>query len=151
MVRGLVLSAERWSWSDKLAVALTCIAGILALILLWMERTPTWAGATLAGMVALSIYPVLHFTHFWRARGIAMLLVLSAIGLFGWRIWPRVAKTTSAPAPLPLQAAPQASTTTVTQEAKDSNCSNVVAGGNVKNGNCSQQKAKHASRVVGSH
>jgi hypothetical protein len=79
---------SRWSWSDRLAIALACLAGILALILLWMDKTPVWAAATIALMAALVVYAVIHFVPSWKARIPALLVAWLLIGVFGWRIWP---------------------------------------------------------------
>jgi hypothetical protein len=50
-----------WNSSDRLAVALACLAGIMALVLVWVDKTPVWAGVTIGCMLALIIYPVIHF------------------------------------------------------------------------------------------
>jgi len=105
---------NRWSWSDRLAVALACMAGAMALALLWMEKTPIWATVTVACMAALMVYPVLHFVHSWRARIPVLLVVWGLIGLFGWRVWPYKPITANAsvlpnsvsPPPLPAPVAP---------------------------------------------
>jgi hypothetical protein len=80
---------KKWTWSDRLAIALACLAGILALILLWMEKTPIWAGVTIALMGALVVYPVIHFAPSWKARVPALIVAWGLIGVFGWRIWPQ--------------------------------------------------------------
>jgi hypothetical protein len=51
---------ESWSFSDRLALVLFCLACVIALVLAWMEKTPIWAGATIGGMALLIAYPVLH-------------------------------------------------------------------------------------------
>jgi len=59
---------DKWSFSDKLAVALACLAGLMTLILFWTDRTPVAAEITIGAMVLLMAYPVLHFVHSWIAR-----------------------------------------------------------------------------------
>jgi hypothetical protein len=78
----------RWTWSDKLAIALACLAAAMALALLWMDKTPIWAATTIGCMAALVVYPVFHFVYSWSARIPVLLVVWGLIGIFGWRIWP---------------------------------------------------------------
>lgn len=119
------MEVGRLTWSDRLAVALACLAAVLALALLWMERTPIWAGVTIAGMLALIVYPVVHFAPS-RKAGIPVLLVAWAvIGFFGWNIWPH---RSAAANPLKPAATAAAPSTTIDQRATDSNCSNIAAG-----------------------
>lgn len=96
-------AVNRWTWSDKLAVALACLAAIVALVLFWIEKTPLTAGVTLAAMFCLSIYPVLHFVRSGVARGIALLAVVWLVGVFGWAVWPHKSATVtkSSPAAVP--------------------------------------------------
>lgn len=84
----LSTGASKWAWSDKLAVALACLAGLMALALLWMEKTPIWAGTTIVAMLLFVVYPVLHFVPSWKARIPVWIIAWIAIGCFGWKIWP---------------------------------------------------------------
>ena len=97
---------EKRTWSDRLAIALACLAAVMALVLLWMEKTPLWAGATIICMAALIVYPVIHFAHSMTPRIILVLLAWAFIGLFGWHIWPKHPEVvTSAPTAAPSTAA----------------------------------------------
>jgi hypothetical protein len=106
-----------WNLSDRLAVALACLAGIMALALVWMDKTPLGAGITIGCMSALIVYPVLHFVRSPKARVAALVFSWVAIGVFGWLIWPHHA-TLEAPVATakPPQQAPQP---IPTPEAKD--------------------------------
>jgi hypothetical protein len=75
--------------SDKLAIALACLAGVMAIILFLIEKTPGWVVFLLLSMVALVVYPVLHFAKGIRARLSLLSLVAVATLAFGWSIWPR--------------------------------------------------------------
>jgi len=83
------MEAQRWTPSDRLAIALACLAAVMALALLWMDKTPIWAGVTVACMCVLIVYPVIHFVPSCRLRIPTLLVVWLLIGLFGWKIWPR--------------------------------------------------------------
>jgi hypothetical protein len=89
---------ESWSFSDRLALVLFCLACVIALVLAWMEKTPIWAGATIGGMALLIAYPVLHVYRTWVKRIPALIAVWALIALFGWKIWPRPV----APKPQPV-------------------------------------------------
>jgi hypothetical protein len=80
---------SRWSWGDRLAMALACLAAIMALILFWIDKTPLAAGITIVAMIVLVIYPVLHFVSSKRARSFVFLVCIALIALFGWKVWPK--------------------------------------------------------------
>lgn len=75
--------------SDRLAVALCCISGLMTLVPLWMEKTTIWAGGTVSVLALLVIYPVYHFVRSWKLRIPTLIVMWVLIALFGWRIWPR--------------------------------------------------------------
>ncbi len=77
-----------YSISDKLAIALACLAGIMAIILFLVEKTPTTIVSLLILMLALSIYPILHFVKRVGVR--IAVFSLFAIGTLrlGWYVWP---------------------------------------------------------------
>lgn len=77
----------RYSTSDKLAIALACLAGIMAIILFLVEKSPTTIRILLALMVALGIHPVLHFVRLPLFRALILGCFVIAITVFGWRIW----------------------------------------------------------------
>lgn len=77
------------SFSDGLAIALFCLSGVIALALVWLEKTPVWGGVTVGGMALLIVYPVLHVCRTWVQRTLALVAVWALIALFGWKIWPR--------------------------------------------------------------
>jgi hypothetical protein len=119
-----------WSFSDKLAVSLACLAAVMALILFWVDKTPLTAGCTIAAMVLLVIFPVLHFLRSVTGRIFVLIILSVCIGIFGWKVWPtKVADSYMKPSPAaPVQPDQQpAPSLIINQQAKDSNCANVVA------------------------
>lgn len=77
-----------WSGSDKLAIALFCLAAVMAIVLYWIDKTSTTAGISIAIIALFMIYPILHFVHKPRFRIISFGLVAILIAGFGWKIWP---------------------------------------------------------------
>ena len=125
---------NKWTFSDRLAVALACLTAVMALGLIWMERTPAWAGATVVSMALLMVYPVIHFVHSNKGRLVALMAIWGFIGFFGWKIWPKKEQAVVNARPEnQAQPQPQLGTETpaIKQESKDSPCSNIVAGGRV--------------------
>ena len=45
----------RWSWSDKLAIALACAGAAMALVLFLVEKTPLTVGIVVACITGLLI------------------------------------------------------------------------------------------------
>ena len=128
---------SRWSWSDKLAIALACLAAAMSLVLLWMEKTPTWAAVTIGCISALIVYPVLHFVHSSKARVPILVVAWALIGMFGWRIWPRPITP-----PVVVNVPPTYQQPTIDQSATDSQCSNLVAGSDSQI-KCEAEKGHH--------
>jgi hypothetical protein len=106
----------RWSFSDRLALVLFCLACVMALVLVWMEKTPIWADVTIGGMALLMVYPVLHVYRAWVKRIPALIVVWAFIALFGWNIWPRPAVPTPQPVVKNESASPQPSITVPTPQ-----------------------------------
>jgi hypothetical protein len=77
-----------WSFSDKLAFALFCLAAIPAIVLYWVDRTPAAAGISVALIAMLVIYPILHLVQKSKLRIIALIFAALLIAGFGWKIWP---------------------------------------------------------------
>jgi hypothetical protein len=80
---------QGWTPSDRLAVALYCISGLMTVVPMWMKKTPIWASGTVCVMALLVIYPVHHFVQPWKLKIPALIVVWVFIALFGWMIWPR--------------------------------------------------------------
>src|SRR6266849_142674 len=80
---------------DKLAVVLACLAGIMAIILWLIERTPATVVWWLVVMVGLAVYPILHFLRRVGFRLIAMVGMIGITVLLGLYAWPR--KDTTVP------------------------------------------------------
>jgi hypothetical protein len=78
-----------WSPSDKLAIALFCSSGALALILFLVEKTPTAVRIIVVAIVALLLYPIKHFTSSRTAGWTALTVMVAAAGVFGWGVWPK--------------------------------------------------------------
>jgi hypothetical protein len=74
--------------SDRLGIALACLAGVMAIILFLIEKTPTTILCLLSLMVTLLVYPVLHFVKNIRWRTVVFILCGLATLLFGWSVWP---------------------------------------------------------------
>lgn len=78
-----------WSLSDKLAIALFCLAAVMAIVLFWIDKTPITAGISLALIALLIIYPILHFIRKYTLRVVAFIAIAILITGFGWKIWPK--------------------------------------------------------------
>jgi len=77
-----------YSTSDKLAIALACLTGIMAIILFLVEKTPATVVSLLLLMLALSVYPILHFAKRIGVRMTVFSLFVVGTLLFGWYVWP---------------------------------------------------------------
>ena|ERR1035437_3324026 len=84
---------DDYTFSDKLAVALACLAGIMAIILFLAEKAPLTVVSLLLLMVALAIYPIMHFVRRQGWRIAAFVCFLIGTLLFGWRVWPTAKPT----------------------------------------------------------
>jgi predicted PurR-regulated permease PerM len=132
------LPRERYTLSDKLAIALTCLAALLALVLFWIDKTPLSAGITMALMAALIAYPVFHFITSRRIAVVVLCIAWAGIGLFGWKVWPHPLTVTVAAPQTPLP-------NTINQTATDSTCSNFAAGSNAQIKCIAEERARHAN------
>jgi hypothetical protein len=81
-----------WTRSDKLAVALFCLATAMALILFLAEKTPIAVGIMLLCIAGFLVYPVIHFAHSRRLRIPSLMLMLVLVAGFGWSQWPKSVK-----------------------------------------------------------
>jgi len=88
---------QGWTSSDQLAVALFCLSGLVAVVSIWMEKTPVWAAGTVCAMVLLVIYPVHHFIRLWKRKVPVLIVIWGLIALFGWKIWPHPVTATLQP------------------------------------------------------
>jgi len=79
----------RYNTSDSLAIALTCLAAVMALVLFWIDKTPFTAGLCIVAMAALLIYPVIHFVPSSRPRIVVFVVLAATLATFGWSIWPK--------------------------------------------------------------
>jgi len=77
-----------WSLSDKLAVALACLAAVTALILFWIDKTPLTAGISIACIAVLMIYPIIHFVRSRALRIVTFIVAALLVGVFGYKVWP---------------------------------------------------------------
>jgi len=80
---------EKYSHSDKLAIALACVAGVMAIVLFLIEKTPISVVVLLTLMLALSVYPILHFTKSKTPRTICLIVILVGTVALGWAVWPK--------------------------------------------------------------
>jgi hypothetical protein len=81
--------AEMYTNSDKLGIALACLAGVMAIILFLIDRTPWTVVTLLLVMGGLSIYPMVHFARQIGIRVALLLFMAIGTGLFGWGVWPK--------------------------------------------------------------
>lgn len=94
------MAKSNWSFSDKLALTLACLAAILAIVLAWMEKTSGWALFTVLALAALVVYPIYHFCPNWKSRIPCLLVVWGLIAWFGHGIWPHKVDSTTASNPV---------------------------------------------------
>jgi hypothetical protein len=87
------------SESDKLAIVLACLAGIMAIVLFLVEKTPAVIVFSLLAIVLLAIYPILHFVGAFYLRIVAAVLIVGGTVVFGIYVWPKRETTTQTPAP----------------------------------------------------
>jgi hypothetical protein len=80
---------SNYTTSDRLAFVLACLAGILAIVLFLVEKTPLTVAILLLLLLAFSVYPILHFVRRRRNRWTAFALIFLAVVCFGWKTWPR--------------------------------------------------------------
>jgi hypothetical protein len=104
-----------WSLSDKLAVALACLAAVTALILFWIDKTPLTAGISIACIAVLMIYPIIHFVRSRALRIVTFIVAALLVGVFGYKVWPLSSNVPPSlvekgpqvePKPVPKSAAP---------------------------------------------
>jgi hypothetical protein len=81
--------SEKNSYSDKLAIALTCGASVMAIALFLVEKTPVSTVVLLVLMLALSIYPILDFSKSKTKRIICLIVALVGTVALGWAVWPK--------------------------------------------------------------
>ena len=97
--------------SDKLAIALACLAGVMAIVLFLVEKTPFTVVGLLLLMVTLSVYPILHFVRRTNFRTAILACVTIGTLVFGWYVWPKSklpngqAKSSAQPSTPPSQMA----------------------------------------------
>lgn len=82
-----IATEHSWSISDRLAIALSCLAAALAIVIFWIDRTPTTAATSLVLIAGLMIYPILHFIRKRTGRIIAYVVLSVMVTGFGWKIW----------------------------------------------------------------
>lgn len=121
-------SGSQWTSSDSLAVALTCLAAVMALVLFWIEKTPLSASLSIGAILAFSAYPVIHFVKSTKARILVAVSVIAVVTIFGWSVWPKekvaekVSQSPSGQPPAPI----------IIQQSQGGKCTNIVAGKEVK-------------------
>jgi len=92
--------------SDQLAIALACLAAIMAIVLFFVEKTRWSIVLLLCVMVLCSIYPIFHFLKKRFARVVVFALFMITTMLFGYQQWPKKPEVATAvpvatPAPVP--------------------------------------------------
>ena len=93
---------NKYTLSDPQAIALACLAGILEIILFFVEKTRWSIVLLLSATVVLAIFPILHFLRKKWMRIVVFGLFVIATIIFGYNRWPRKPQTAIAiPAPLP--------------------------------------------------
>lgn len=79
----------KYNASDRLAIALACLAGVMAIILFLVEKTPLTAILLLSLMLVLAIHPILHFAKRIGVRIVSFSLFVMGTLLLGWYVMPR--------------------------------------------------------------
>src|SRR5450432_283096 len=80
---------DKYTNSDKLGIVLACLAGIMAIVLFLVEKTPATIVVSLFTILALSVYPIVHFLKRLTFRILAACLVLVGTTAFGLYVWPK--------------------------------------------------------------
>lgn len=78
----------KYSNSDRFGVVLACLAGVMAIVLFLVEKTPFTVVTLLILMVLLATYPVMHFIRRSTWRGVTLLAIVGCTVLFGHSVWP---------------------------------------------------------------
>jgi hypothetical protein len=79
---------QGYTWSDKLAVALTCLGAAMAIVLFLVEKTPATVVALSVGMLVFLIYPIIHFVRGRLSRWLASLGTVALTVILGVNTWP---------------------------------------------------------------
>ena len=80
---------ERLSGSDKLGIVLACLASILAIVLFLIEKTFLVIIVLPLSIMALSIYPIIHFAKSKIDRISLFECVIVVTVFLGWEFWPQ--------------------------------------------------------------
>ncbi len=83
------MNDERLSGSDKLGIVLACLASILAIVLFLIEKTFLVIIVFLLSIMALSIYPIIHFAKSKIDRISLFECVIVVTVFLGWEFWPQ--------------------------------------------------------------
>jgi hypothetical protein len=81
---------SRTSDSDRLGIALFCLAIVAALVLFLIDKSSLSISLTLAAILGFLIYPILHFFKKRLPRVAILLVALIGGAFFGYKIWPRI-------------------------------------------------------------
>jgi hypothetical protein len=81
---------EKLTYSDRLAIVLACLAGVMAIVLFLTEKTLASVVALVALMYGFSIYPVFHFVRRKLSRILGLFVVAVGMFLFSWKEWPEL-------------------------------------------------------------
>ena len=82
-------SRDKYTPGDRLAIALACLAGIMAIILFLVNKTPLVVIWLLAAMMAFAVYPAIHFFKSPKSRIFALVTFAAFVVLFGVAEWPK--------------------------------------------------------------
>ena len=88
-------SRNEYTVGDKLAIALACMAGIMAIILYLVDKTPSVVLSLLILMMAFAVYPAIHFFRNKLTRLIALVVFAIFVVVFGFAEWPKPQAQTS--------------------------------------------------------
>jgi hypothetical protein len=87
-------ATQRWSASDRLAVALACASAAMALTLSLIGKSPPTVGVIVICIAGFLVYPIIHFIPSRKFQIPALVLMIVSVSMFGWREWPRRAEVT---------------------------------------------------------
>jgi hypothetical protein len=81
--------ARGLSTSDHVAIGLTCLSGVMAIVLFFVEKTPFWTATLLTLMFAMLIHPVFRLSKSKATRTCLLTVAVFLTAGFGWHVWPK--------------------------------------------------------------
>jgi hypothetical protein len=83
------VSKDKFTPSNKLAYALSCLEVIPTIVLFVVDKTPLVVIFLLVFIMVLAVYPVIYFFHTKWSRTVALIAIAVSIAIFGVFDWPK--------------------------------------------------------------